>query len=89
MHNNNYQRLMAEFGISQAIWSAISSEEEREKYIIECMKRKLEEDVERWRKEVEQQERNVQKFERTAQEKEQRLQREKADIFKWLKVKTE
>lgn len=56
--------------------------------MIEGMKRKLDDDLYRWKKDVDRQEKDVQKFERLNEERKVKLQNEKADIFKWLKLKT-
>lgn len=79
---------MKEFGISQSIYSNLADDEERENYIILCMKRKIYEEMERWKKEVEIREKGIQKYEKAVRERDERFAREKADIFKWLKVKT-
>ena len=52
------------------------------------MKRKIYEEMERWKKEVEIREKGIQKYEKVVRERDERFAREKADIFKWLKVKT-
>ena len=83
----NY-RLMRDFGISQSTYANLPDEEERENYIILCMKRKIDEEMEKWKKEVETHEKGIQKFEKAARERSERFMRAKADIFKWLKIKT-
>ena len=79
---------MKEFGISQPAMSNFKDDEDTENYIILCMQRKIDDEMDKWKREVESQEKGIQKYEKTVKEKDERFHRSKADIFRWLKVKT-
>ena len=66
----------------------METEEQKEKYVVMCMKHKLDEEYEKWRKEVDKTEREMQKHDETNDQKRQKFERERLDVFKWLKLKT-
>lgn len=80
--------MLKEFGISQAQLAAIETEEGKEKLVIMSMKRKLDEEYDKWRKELEKKEKELQQIELTKEQKRQKFEKEKADVFPWLKLKT-
>ncbi len=66
----------------------MESEEQREKYVIMCMKRKLDEEYEKWKKDVDKAEKDIQKFENQDEQLRMKFEKERTDVFKWLKLKT-
>ena len=81
-------RLLKEFGISQAALSSLETEEEKQHYIVTMMKKKLDEDYEKWKKEVEKTEKDIQKHEHINELKKMKFEKERADVYKWLRLKT-
>lgn len=65
----------------------MDSEEQKEKYIIKCMKRKLDAEYENWKKEVEKTEKEIQKRELQNEQLRLKFEKERTDVFSWLKLK--
>ena len=78
---------MKEFGISHVTLSGMETEEQKQNYIVTMMRRKINEDFEKWKKEADKREKDVQKhdFRKNLQSK---SDTEKTDVFKWLRLKT-
>lgn len=80
--------MLKEFGINQGTLASMETEEQKQNYIVGCMKRKLDEDYEKWKKDLEKGEKESQKFEQLNAQRRLKFEKEKMDVFKWLKLKT-
>ena len=67
---------------------SMETEEQKQNYIVACMSKKIDEDYEKWKKEAEKTEKDIQKFESLSEQKRKKSEKEKIDVFKWLKLRT-
>ena len=80
--------MLKEFGITPAMLSSMETEEQKEDFIVLCMRRKIEEDYEKWKKEHEKTEKDMQKKEFENEHQKTKFEKEKSDVFQWLRLKT-
>jgi hypothetical protein len=81
-------RFFKEYGISTSVLTSFATKEEKEKYIMECMRKSVAEDLKEFSKRHNSKLSQIKKFEESFVRDMEKFIYEKSDVFKWLKIRT-
>lgn len=84
----NLYRFFKEYGISVAVLTSLNTKEEKEDYILDCMKKSISEDLKEFSKKHNAKLTQMKNFEDSFWRDKEKFLREKSDVFKWLNIKT-
>lgn len=81
-------RLSQEFGINLAVLATFHSPEKRNEYVIECMRKRVKDDLKDFNKKHNARLNNILHFEIEFQKIKEKQHKDSSDIFGWLNVNT-
>jgi hypothetical protein len=76
------------FGISLIVLSNFPTQEAREQYVVDCIKSKMNEELKEMNKKHQTKWNQLNKFEQKYYKEKVTYEKDKADVFKWLNIKT-